>query len=583
MSDETSTGDDERRSTVTRVGRLAIALSVGLALGAVGLAIYAYAARVPSGQTATYLAPAGHLLLVSMVAACVVGAATILLGLRAISGVTVGGRSSALLAGTVAAAAYGFIALQPAQLALLISGPGARPVVLIAQISWVVLVCAALFLLAGATSASPDSARRPGPAASGGLAATGVALAAVAGIAVTSVSGVGTSSATTTDRVAIPALPTSVGTNVAYTVKVDAQRVLPAGPGFVSTADGAVIGFDGTTGAQRWRFPTADLPKRCGDVSLWSTGIADDAVVIVQCTRPPNDPALDSYTNEGRNHVAFLVGLDATTGEQLWINDSDWRLQGRANADGDILAALSPGQIGALDPRTGKPLWVKDRPDDDDCSRSSYDAVGGRLIFVDACGDKLHVYDADAESTIDLSQQPGFPSGDVSTELVAVDKGLAVIQAAGVRIMDGILLIVDTQTKDVQIVPGPYARGPESEALIPGPVLEIDRDGSAQTVTLYVPAERRSVHVTGLELFRDPAAQRWARVGEEFVTASAYQGDFDEKVATVSVAGGQAALKPNPCGDRTSRVVPVPGAVLTLCANESGNGSIIGYDVLGLR
>ncbi|WP_135458567.1 PQQ-binding-like beta-propeller repeat protein [Mycobacterium sp. DL99] len=582
MSDETSTGDDEHSSTVTRVGRLAIALSVGLALGAVGLAIYAYAARVPSGQTATYLAPAGHLLLISLIGGGVAGAAVIWLGARAIVGLNAAGHASVLLAGTVAVAAYGFLNAKSAQHAMLISGPGARPVVLIAQISWVVLVCAALFLLAGATSASPDSARRPGRTAVAVSAASGVALAAVAGIMVTSASGVGTSSATTADRVATPALPTSVGTNVAYTVKVDARGVRPAGPGFVGITDGAVIGFDGTTGAQRWRFPRADLPERCGDVSLWSTGVRDDAVVAVQCTRPPNTHDPDRYSSDHDDDVAFLVGLDATTGERLWLNDADWHLRGRANGDGDILAAVSPGKVGALDPRTGKPLWVKERPDDD-CSRSRYDAVGSTLIFVDACGDALHVYDAESESTIDFTKQPGFPSGDVSTELVAVDKGLAVIQAAGIRIMDGVLLIVDTQTKDVQIVPGPYARGPESEALIPGPVLEIDRDGSAQTVTLHVPAERRSVHVTGLEMFRDPAAQRWALVGDEFVTASAYQGDFDEKVAAVPVAGGQAALKPNPCGDRMSSVVPVPGAVLALCANESDNGSIIGYDVVGLR
>ncbi|MCC5582711.1 hypothetical protein IMZ11_44720, partial [Microtetraspora sp. AC03309] len=93
----------------------------------------------------------------------------------------------------------------------------------------------------------------------GALAVTGVALAAVAGVVVTSLSPVGVSTATTAKRAAIPGVPTTVGAKVAYTVKLDSAVVLPAGPGFVGTNDGAVVGFDGTTGAQRWRLPTVDL------------------------------------------------------------------------------------------------------------------------------------------------------------------------------------------------------------------------------------------------------------------------------------------------------------------------------------
>lgn len=76
MSDVTDSADDERESTVTRAGRLAIALAIGMTVGAVGLAGYAYVARVPAGQTATYLAPAGHLLLVSLIGVLIAAAAT---------------------------------------------------------------------------------------------------------------------------------------------------------------------------------------------------------------------------------------------------------------------------------------------------------------------------------------------------------------------------------------------------------------------------------------------------------------------------------------------------------------------------
>lgn len=581
MSVETSSGDDERRSTVTRAGRLAIALGVGLALGAVGLAIYAYAARVPTGQTATLLAPASHLLLISLIGACVAGAAAIWLGARAVVGLKAAGYASVLLAVIVAIAAYGFLNAKSAQHALLISGAGARPVIVIAQVSWVVLACAAALLLAGATSASPAPARRPGRPTVSALAASGVAVAVVAGIAVTSLSSVGASSATTAERIAIPAVPTSVSTDVAYTVKVDARGVRAAGPGFVGITDGAVTGYDGSTGAQRWRFPTADLPEQCGDVSLWSTGIRDDAVVAVQCTRPPNTRDPDKYSSDHDDDVAFLVGLDATTGEQLWINDADWHLRGRANGDGDILAAVGPGKVGALDPRTGKPLWAKDRPEDK-CSRGRYDAVGSTVIFVDACGEALHLYDAESESTIDFTKQPGFPSGDVTTELLAVDGRVAALYASGISRVEGVLLAVDVETKAVQFTPQPFVRTPDLEKSLPGPVVEIGSDGRARTVTLYVPAERRTVTVTGLDMSADPDAQRWTRVGGEFVTAAAHQGDYEQRLATVPTTGGPATIGTGSCGERAGGVMPVPGAVLTLCAN-SPRGEVTSYDVVGLR
>ncbi|MCV7109684.1 PQQ-binding-like beta-propeller repeat protein [Mycolicibacterium setense] len=579
-NDTTST-DDEHRAAVTWAGRLAIALAVGLTLGAVGLAVYAYAARVPAGQTATYLAPASQLLLVSLICMCVAGAATIWLGARAVAGLDTAGHASLLLAGTVAIAAYGLLSAKPPLHRMLISGPDARPVIVIAQVSWLVLAGAAVLLLAGATSASANRARRPGRAALAVSTACGVTIAVVAGLAVTSLSSVGASSATTAARVPIPAVPTSVGTNVAYRVKVDEQGVRPAGPGFVGITDRAVVSFDGSTGAQRWRFPTADLPERCGDVTVWSTGIGDDAVVVVQCTRPPNTLEPDRYSPAGDDRVAFLVGLDASTGEQLWLNDADWHLRGRANGDGDILAAVSTDKIGALDPRTGKPLWARDRPDDD-CGRSRYDAVGSTLIIVDPCGDALHAYDAESEYTIDFTKQPGFPSGDVDTEWLAVDGGVVAVYASGINSVDGVLLSVDVETKAVQVTPEPFVRTPDLEKSLPGPVVELGKDGRARTVTLYVPAERREVRATGVAMSADPRAQRWARVGDEFVTAAAYQDNFDEVLATVPAIGGQATLRPNPC-HRAGGVMPVPGAVLALCANHSDRGEVNGYDVLGLR
>lgn len=581
MSDETSSGDDERRSTVTRAGRLTISLGCGLVLGAVGLAIYAYAARVPTGQTATYLAPASHLLLVSLIGVCAAGAATVWLGVRALAGLKASGNASALFAVTVAVAAYGFLNSRSAQHAMLISGPGASPVIVIAQVSWVVLACAAAMLLAGTTSASPDAGRRPGRPAVAVLTASGVALAAVAGVAVTSISSVGASAATTAERVAIPAVPTSIGTETAYTVK-HSRMIVPAGPGFASLNDGAVVGYDGTTGAQRWRFPTTDLPARCGDVSLWSTGIRDDAVVVVQCTRPPNTQDPDRYSSDRDDDVAFLVGLDATTGEQLWLNDADWHLRGRSNSDGDMLAAISTGKVGALDPRTGKPLWAKDRPDDN-CSRSRYDAVGSTVILVDACGDALHLYNAESESTIDLTEQPGFPEGDVSTELLAVDGDIAAIYASGISRVKGVLLTVDVETKAVQATPEPYVRTPNLEKSLPGPVVQLGEDSRARTVTLYLPAERRAVTVTDLEMHADPDARRWARVGDEFVTAAAHQGHYEKRLATVPLTGGPATLRAGPCDDGPGGLLPVPGAVLALCANDSSRGEATRYDVVGLR
>jgi hypothetical protein len=584
VSDE-STQDEDVRPTVPRAGRVAIALGIGLALGAVALSAYAYAARVPAGQTSVYLAPAGRMLLLSLIAVCIAAATTITVAVRATAGRSVGAYASTLAAGAAAIAGYGFLGSAPNGGALLISGPGARPVVVIAQASWVVIVFAALFVLAGATSALRGAAADPPRrAAVAALVTTGLVVALTVGVAVPSFSGIGTSSATTAQPVPIPALPTDVGTNVAYKVNLRSTVILPAGPGFVATSDGAVVGYDGTTGSQRWRFPLTALPARCGYKSTRSTGISDDAVVIVQCTRPPNDTGPDQfYETDKADNVSFLVGLDAMTGEQLWLNDANWRLQGRASGDNGVFAALSPNQVAALDSRTGKPLWTRDRTDDRDC-RSRYDTADSRVVFLDACDATLHVYDGNSDAVIDLKHQTGFPTDDPRVTFIAIDHDVVVVEARGYRNYS--MLSIDTKTKSVQPVSIDRVNTAVPDAgsgLIPGPVLEISSDPRQHAVSLLMTTERRVVHVTGLDMYARPEEYRWARVGDRFVTAAAYQGQFEKLLSSASAGGGEATHQPNPCGRRSGAVLPVPGAMLVLCGNYSSDGAITDYDVLGLR
>ncbi len=578
------TGDDADRTSVPRGGQLILAVGIGLAVGAIMLGAYAYIARVPAGQTSSYLAPAGQLLLFSLLAVSLVAVAAMVVATRAANGRPAVGHAALLTAGAAACTAYAFLGLAPNRSALLISGPGARPVVVIAQTSWVVLTCAALLVLAGATSAGHGvTADRPRRNALAGLGIAGIAVATVAGIVVTSFSGVGVSSATTVQRIPIPALPTSVGTDVAYRLNVGSTVILPAGPGFVTTDDDAVVGYDGTTGVPRWRFPLADLPARCNYQSTRSTGVSDDAVVVVQCSRPPNDTDTDRfYERDSADNSSFLVGMDAVTGERLWLNDADWRLQGRANVDGQVLAAVSLSQVAALNPRTGKPLWTRDRPDDDGC-RSLYDTVGTRVVYLDTCDASLHVFDTDSEALIDLAKQPGFPSGRPRLTFLAVDGDVVLLEARDSP--NCAILAIDTKTQNVQPVPldRPDAAVPGVDTgLIPGPVVEISRDSDARTVTLYVVRERRVAQLTDIDMYYEPTAYRWARVGDQFVTIDAYEGDYDRRMATVSVDGGGVINYPNPCG-RPGGVIPVPGAVLALCPNYSSQGTITGYDVLGLR
>ena len=582
FTDDRTRVDDTEPLEVTRAGRLTIAVAAGLALGALGLAAYAYLMRIPSGQTGGYSAPAAHYLLISLIGVCVGGLATVLLSRRALSRHHTAGWVSVLLAVVVAVAAYGVLAAEPSHRALLISGPGARPVAAIAQASWMVLAGAVLLLLAGATATSSSPARRPGRVSVTGLAVTGVVLAVVTGVVVSSISSVGASSATTAARIPIPPIPTSVGDEVAYALKLDSNWVLPAGPGFAAISDGAAIGYDGTTGAVRWRFPLRNVPAGCDRFSLFSTGTADDSVVVLQCSRPPNDQDADRYNPDREGYVSFLVGLDAVTGQQLWLNDENWRLQGRANVDADVLAAVSPDRIAALDPRTGRPLWTKERPDDH-CSSSVYQPIGASVVFVDACRKTVHTYDADSNNTIDLTRQPDFPGSEGHLDLLAVDENTLLLQANDRNTRGNVLVSIDTATTQAHVTPAPYVRTPRADALIPGPVIELDDDYNAKTLTLYLPTERRTVTVTGLNIDGDIREQQWARVGDEFVTAAAHQSYDDKQLATVPVTGGPAKTRPNPCGDRLGGVVVVPDAVLVVCANLSRSGSVTDYDVLGLQ
>lgn len=571
----------------SRASLVLTALSFGLAAGAVALAGYAYAARVPDGQSESYLEPASALLLWSLIAVGLVAATTVVLGVLAWRGRAQPAYGAWLFAVVVGIAAYGYLGRMPNDRVPLISGPGARPVMALAQLGWVVAAAALLALLAAAIFTQTSSPRRPLAA---GFAVAGIVVALVAGTVVIASSSVGNASATTAAPTPIPAVPTSVGTDVAYTLRLPSPLVLPAGPGFVTVTNDAVVAYDGATGAERWRMPVRDLPDRCKYDQLFSTGTADGAVVVVECLRPPNTTTSDERSREPSEHeyAAFLVGLDAVTGERLWINADDWWLMGRANVDGDALAGVSRDEVAAIDPRTGTPLWTQPRPAAKDCGGDWYDSSGASIVFLEGCAGTFHVIDATGDVTLDLEALGGFgPTETVRKDVLAAAGDVVAVSLQTTDRPDAdSVAVIDTRTKSMELLRTGYVSSLlGGEALMPGPVLELGTDFQTKVVTLYLMADRRTVQVTGIDTYNDPRVQRWAVVGDRLVTGLAYQNLEENYVlSSAPLGGGPVVTTPNPCGRDTGGIVPVPGAVLMVCGRYApGATSVSSYEVLGLR
>ncbi|MGV0741415.1 outer membrane protein assembly factor BamB family protein [Mycolicibacterium sp. XJ870] len=160
--------------------------------------------------------------------------------------------------------------------------------------------------------------------------------------------------ATTADAMDVPAAPASLGQR-AFTVTVpdafteDPPRpqalVAAGGPGFVVYHDHRVTAY-GNDGNERWHY-TRTGP---GDVSVNGMRVFDNGSTVVVFVRDA------------------LVGLDATTGEQLWTSTDSRMIYAISQEPGYNLVSPFVVYRGEdawtrYDTRTGSPMWTVRPPD----------------------------------------------------------------------------------------------------------------------------------------------------------------------------------------------------------------------------
>jgi outer membrane protein assembly factor BamB len=585
------TADGIVEKAPSRLSLILVAVSIGIAVGAVALSAYGVLRRFPDGLTSDRLGPVTSLLVGSLVAVIVVAVLLAYQASRVLAGKHISAQIAWIATGVAAVTAWSYLSAAPADGAKLISGPGSHPAVAAGQTSWLMLAAAAVLLLAGAVAARGRQTPVPW-AVSTGATAVGLVVALVAGVGVVTL-GSQRSHATTASAVVIPDVPTTVGTNGAYSVVARrAEFVLPAGPGFVVPADGAIVGHDGSTGAERWRFPVDEFPTGCELSYLRSTGTAEDSVVLAECRRDAD--VLVSRVNEYGTDP-FLVGVDAMTGAVLWSSDRGWTLRGPALLPAGPVPVRRGDDIAALDPRTGTLRWQQPIADDARCDpRETIYALPHAFAYAAKCGKAhaMHVLDANtgADRTIDLTFMADQPDS-LTFEAVAADRDVIMVRVDGFHDGTDPLLAVHTDTGRVEtVLPDDAIRAFDvfsaRDGQYPGPIVQLDaRVRDDESVDLYHVAEGRTMHVSGVDTIdRDTGytAQRWAQVGDQMVTATAQNDQSDAVLALVN-PDGTSTSRLSPCGADSGGLVPVPGAILVLCRRDSRPDGTYGVDVLGLR
>ncbi|OBC04606.1 hypothetical protein A5784_13725 [Mycobacterium sp. 852013-50091_SCH5140682] len=590
MADErVADADDMTRGDAPAHRRLSlvlIALSCGIAVGAVVLSLYAFVRRVPDGLISDRLGPISTLLGGSLAAVIIAAVLVMAGGVLALAGRVTAGRAAWAPTALSAVTAYAFLGSMPADRAKSITGPGAYPVIAWSQMSWALLTVAAVLLVAGAVTVQQTShpAQRKTALA---VSAVGLVASLVVGFGIVAVANGDHSRGTTAAPIAVPELPTALRTNVAYSVVARySDWVVAAGPGFVATDDSAFVAYDGTTGAERWRFPFSAFPTGCTAVGLRSTGWTPDSVVLLECRHT-------YYPPYSAGSAPFLVGLDAMTGQVLWTADEGWHLAGRVQLSADAFPVRRGDDIASLDPRTGSLRWSRTLTADEQCEGYGDGVTGVQhsIVVIAACNDvgALHVIDGRTgqQHSVNLSGPPGtLPPNDTQYDLVAASGNNVVIESSKHTGVGRVTLLVDTGTGDVHIVPSTGYLADVSSARsgqYPGSAMALgkmlDPDKPAR---LLLVGEGKTITTVGVRTYDDQifASQKWAQVGAQLVTAAGLS-DNASWVWSVS-PDGQTTRHPSPCGDDVGGIMTVPGAVLVLCRRTTGE-KVSGYDILGLR
>ena len=583
MTDE---ADVTVANRLSKVSMALAALSAGLALGAVALSGYAFHIRMPEGLISDRLAPVTSLLAWSLAVVIVIALFMIYHVIRIAIGKPQPGVVAWLLAAASVVTAWLYLNSDPAARAQLIEGPGSHPAFGVSRLSWLVLTIGVAVLLAGAVYARDRQTPLPWIAL-GSATAVGLVVALVAGLGVVALSD-NTSVPPTAAPIAIPELPTAVGTAIAYSVTTHrADWVLPAGPGFVVVADHAIIGHDGVTGVERWRFPVERLPSGCTLYSVKSTGTTPESMVLAECRRTLIHAPTIGSTKDGE--ASFLVGIDAMTGAVLWSSDNNWTLQGPAVLPSGVAPVQRSDDIAALDPRTGALRWKQPIVEDARCSSAPTIVVLPKAFaYVAQCKNTATMHVLDAVTGADRGIDLGFTTVDPSERylgVVAAYRNIVLLDARGKD--THATLRVDIDSGHVENTPDDldaYHLNSVRDGQYPGPVVQL-RD-SRETV-VYRVADGSALRVPGVQglswsqTVLQYTAQTWVTVGDQIVTTKAQDPAHNRLLVTVN-ADGASTSRPSPCGNDAGGLVPVPGALLILCQRGDLDNRQ-GIDVLGLR
>lgn len=426
-------------------------------------------------------------------------------------------------------------------------------------------------------------ARIPGRALLGGTALGVVVAVAVAGSVVWAADDTRNVVHTTAESITAPAVPDRFG-NEAYRLSVDlatsrraeylgtSRAVVPAGPGFVTVEPYAVVGRDGRTGEERWRYGRRSPEDGGPDTRTSATSVYsyDGGSVVVA-----------SFRNEQESAVA--VGLDATTGEVLWTDDDPWFSPAvvvpGSDASGSVVHPFtwSENTLTRYDARSGQPLWTTSPTA---CDPGYEEGEYRWLPF--ATTEAVYVLDecrpADSAGAI-IALDP--ESGDVLGTrelLIPSDLDSDVVTELSERRRPA---RISTRERDGDIVKITIDRGSGNPDL----VVEF----ASVDELLTAPIRRRSGHLplehgpltigdvgisSTLVVEDSYDTGTLLQVGRQLVGTS-WSEDRRRVLGVWDSDGTQLPERPFPC--EMSSMHAVPGAVLVVCFRQDGTNQIIGY------
>ncbi|WP_241473874.1 outer membrane protein assembly factor BamB family protein [Mycolicibacterium neoaurum] len=581
----------DQRPRPPRLSRALNAAGVGMSLGAIAVIAYGFTIRIPhGGRAAETLSPVTDFFILYLILGSLTALSLLATAVGALTGRTVSHWAATLLAVTVAMSAWTYISSVPASIGVRLSGLGARPARELAQLAWPLLTVSAALILAGSIWAinTHQTLRRTVLTLLSPWTAAGIAVSMVAGAAVA-----GwwwphhQTHMNTAERVEIPALPTTLGDQVAYSLPLyDPENIQAAGPGFVIfDQGGAITAFDGATGAQRWKATANVFPDGCLLDTAQSTGISAQSVVIAQCRRPQ----LHSVTPTGGRGEPVLMGFDANTGAPLWLNDDGFELANDAGVSDTVTAVVRRNeQVGSLDPHTGSVRWT--RPLHDKQWNGSVQVLNNDIVIPPYRGEPVRVLDGDNgdERLID------FPVDTDNVELItlAADSGLLVVQTgtptdnpADYPRSTYRTWSIDIHTGAVEQIDSVY-RGGRPDFPRPGPLVQLGTQGRDEQryVEVYSLPQRRLARVIGVSTSTSMVGRyAWAQIGANIINPADQSTDAPT-VITVA-PDGAITHTPSPCPIEASKrgggILTVPGATLMLCPPTDQTSH--GFDVLGMQ